>query len=160
MSLGYFQLGYFNPALVRAASGTTFLIALRTYLKGAPALADLTDVYLNRTPAKPAFPFLVVSQINTGIALNTGSGYEATPELQFTVVTNDDVQAVQLGEAAFDALKPNGANPKLIWDDGNETTRDPLFDGRLMPQRGQGVGNLSVWAYTFGFRWFIVRSRS
>lgn len=160
MPAGYFQFGYFNLSLVQNANGTTLLVALRNYLKSLDALNPITEVYLRRTADDPAFPFMVISPINESHVLNTGPDYEEDKDLQFSVVANDDLQAETLGKAAFDHLMPKASNPLLVWDDGNETVRYPLFSGRLAPERGQGADNLSVWSYTFGFRWSYARART
>src|SRR4051794_13006741 len=74
----------------------TFWEALRSFLKYDPDLVDLSEVYFRRSAPVPVYPFLVVSPIDARPELNNTEDYWKSEQVQFSIVSTDDVEAVTL----------------------------------------------------------------
>lgn len=136
------------------------LEALESYLSGHPALADLTGVYFNAPPVgRPGggFPYLVFGPLQAVSDLNTTDGYLDYPEFQFNLLGTDDVQVYLLGTKAYRALLPMKDNPPLLFDDGAEVVRMPVWHDRMTLQPGRSIDNKPVWAYQFQYQFIVGR---
>ncbi len=155
----YFGFGYALPGLIAPASSDTvdLLSALRTYLLSLPALAGLADVYLRQSGPQPTYPFLVMTDINAYPQINTTSSYYEPTMIQCNVFAESEPDASSLGVAAFNALLPIPANPKLTFADGYEMTRLPGMH-RIGLDPGLSSGGKPVWNYIFSYNWLIGRN--
>lgn len=143
----------------------TFWEVLRRFLKSAPALTDLTDVYLRRTAPAPTLPYLVVTPLQGMPTLNNSETYWKTQDVQFSLVASDDYQAELLGQAAYRFLAPKQTNAdgtitpraRLVAIDAYEMVALPGPD-MLIEQPGRFAGNKNAWAYQFRYTFLLGKS--
>lgn len=146
-------LGAGSPS---TAFPATLYDALDAYLARNTSLSALTGVYLRRPAAGATYPHLILSPIGGPVELNL-YGHIDQLDVQFTVLANDDSQAWDLGTVAYWLLFPRLGNPRLVFADGYETTRTPVYKDQLTKQPGRAANNKDVWAYSFSYRWLVSR---
>jgi hypothetical protein len=161
-----FDVGEFNqfgPLFVYWP--VTWWEALRLFLKADTRLAALSEVYLRRTAARFAYPFLVVTPIQGMPTLDSTSDFWTSWDTQFSLLATDDVQAETLGQTLYRVLCPKALN-----DDGTITPRVRVaaLDGyemgaipgweRIVEQPGRVVANQTAWAFHCQFTFLVGRS--
>lgn len=132
-----------------------FLAALRTRLRSIADLSPIGDIYLTTSPPEAAYPYLVINRLWQSPFINTSSSYYKEVGVQFTLLSQDADEADTLGNAAYDALFPEDANPSLVFTDGYEMTRSP---GQSHGPDAQTSGRTSgdpVWMYRFDYTFLI-----
>jgi hypothetical protein len=146
------------PAVVIPEPTATFLEALRTRLLAMDGLEELADVYLTTSPPSAAFPFLVFNRLWSDPEMNTGSGYTEEVEVQFDVFSQDDEEVSALGDAAYDGLIWDAADPDpLLFARGYEMARlQGRRDGPMIDGSGR-VGGDPVWRYRFQYTFLLGR---
>jgi hypothetical protein len=144
------------PAVVIPEPTATFLEALRTRLLETDGLEELADVYLTTSPPAADFPFLVMNRLWESPAINASRSYYKEVEMQFDVFSQDDVEATEIGEAAYDGLVWDSSAPDpLLFARGYEMARfqgdadGPTTDG------GGGIGGDAVWRYRFNYTFLV-----
>jgi hypothetical protein len=109
--LGYFQNGFFNPALVNTPTGDApdFLSALIAYWRGNAFLTAVVPVpFLGLAPAKAEPPYIEIHHIVGKVGgRNTGKGYWEDRHYQLSLWNPDADAAVAWAETIgteFDKL--------------------------------------------------------
>lgn len=146
------------------AGSPNFYAALRTFLLADPGLAPLADWYLRKAPPNFTPPFGIITPINEIPKINNSADYWSDWQIQFAVVSTDDVVAETLGRVAYNALMPKRKNsdgtfvirPRLSANDSYEIGSYP---GRSFileyPSRWQ---NRNLWAFIFQYRFMVGRA--
>jgi hypothetical protein len=131
-----------------------FLTALRTRLREADGLEELSNVYLESAPQAAAAPFLVVNPLGTTAFENNSDSHYEEASYQFDVLARDAAQAKRLGLAAYEALQWDRTDP-LLFVEGYEMSRHR--DRPVGPRReGSGwVGGRPVWRWRFDVNFLI-----
>lgn len=145
--------------VVPETGGATLLESLRAYLLPLASLSPATEIYLNRPGRSWQFPYLLITPVNAESELTNTPEYIEEEEFQFSIMSNDDIQCMDLGKAARKALLPH-TNSRLYFDDGYEMSRRPTYHGRLIEQPSRGPTNSNVWMYTFGFKFLVGRTET
>jgi hypothetical protein len=100
---------------------------------------------------------MVINRLYQSPTINTSDSYYKDVAVQFTVLSQDEVASADLGDAAFDALFPEGANPPIRFVDGKEITRLPgMSHGPTADPTGPTGGDL-VWRTAFDYTFLVSR---
>lgn len=135
----------------------TLTAALRDRLLAAPALADLTGVYLSFVVEDSAYPYLILDYPQV-VPTPHGAGYWEVVTAQFTVMARTSSEAYRLGLAAWSELAPGGWDAPLVFADGEEFQRRiplPTRGPFRQPRLGPGAG--AVWSFVFSYRFVLDR---
>lgn len=142
------------PRRILVSTNETLVEAIRSRFKTITELNPLTDIYKNKPARGYSFPYMVISLINGNSDFNFSQETWNATELQFSIISDDDLQAETLGQYSFTALLPTDPDkyPPITFHRGYEILRTPLYWDRLTEQPARGVNNQNVWKYDFGYR--------
>jgi hypothetical protein len=134
---------------------TNLLSAIRARLLSR--VPEFTGVHLRNAPRKAVYPFIIVNPITTAPTQMSDVAYWQEERIQFTVVSNDDMEAYDLGRDAYDALSP--FSTKLTFTDGYEMSRLPGMSV-VSDQPDQGRDGKTTWHYIFEYTFLTGREHA
>lgn len=149
------------PSPSASEEAESLLHAIRRRLLGLDEHAQnvgATQVYLGKTldPAGSQYPFIVLNWLNeyTDPLTNCTDGGPFTARVQFSVVSDDDEEAMSIRDEAYRALAPG--KPLLLFNDGVDRAHKPGMKWQYA-QPGQKPGGKLVWNFAFDYHFLLER---
>lgn len=139
----------------------SFIHALRERLDGSDYQGydvGATQVYLNKTLESPGgqYPFIIINWLNEypDPLTNCTDGGPFTARVQFSVISDDDEEAMSIRDEAYRALAPG--KPLLLFNDGVDRAHKPGMKWQYA-QPGQKPGGKLVWNFAFDYHFLLER---
>lgn len=116
-------------------------------------VSGLSNVYMETTQAKPTLPVVIMNQITSPTEVNNSPDYWSWITIQFTVLSNDDVQAVRLAHATRKRI----GGYKFLFEDGYFMAGWPASDVTSGSQDGIMAGGVKTFMARFDYTFMVGR---